>query len=396
MEKTRVLFVTSEEYFGSIAKTVAMQIRFLDRSRFETGVVCPPGEASGRFKSEGALTFPLVMPTKYDPRPVLGLRRVLSAFKPHIINAQTMRSAWFCALAARPVGTALVKSEHNWTEEILRLPTDESPKALTRMLLKLLTKGPIDKVIVFSRSSAGFYLKGQGLDPAKLVTVRAAVDGPGEELDSARALRLAHGLRLKEGSKIVSSFGRHDLVKGFTYLVEAMPRILAEHPNTVFCLFGDGKQRQALESQAGRLGVSEMARFPGWTDDVYAMLALTDVVVMPSLSEVAGQSVMEAMAAGKPLVVTDVGALREYAGEDALSVPPMDAKALARAVNRLLASKELRKRLGEAARTRYERLFLPQRFVSDMERLYVDLRTNADRRGDSSYDCQDGQSGRPS
>lgn len=371
MDRIRILFTTSEPYYGSIARVVKTTIDRLDQDHFETSVACPPGAAIKRFAAAGATTFRVEMPTKYDLRPILRLSRIIREYRPHIVHAQSMRAAFFSAIAARNSEAVVVQTEHNWTDSLAETPTDEGPRAVTRLLHKLLMRRLIAQVIVLSTSCANFFVKTQKLDPAKVRTIYAAVDPP-PQVDASTVAAKAAALGVEPGDLVVSSFGRQDIVKGLTYLVSAVPHVLASNPNTFFCLFGDGKERERLQAQAVQLGIGQRVLFPGWVHDTAEMIALSDVVVTPSLSEAAPRVVMEAMASGKPQIVTNAGGSPEYVGSDAvgLIVPPMDPNALANAIGELLANESLRRRMGTAARERYEEQFRPERFAADLESTY--------------------------
>ena len=113
-------------------------------------------------------------------------------------------------------------------------------------------------------------------------------------------------------------------------------------------LAGDGDQRPALEQQTAWLGID--VRFLGAEAEVGPLLARADVVVLPSLHEGMSNAVMEAMAAGRPIVATDVGGTAELLDGRGILVPPGDPLALADAIERLLTDPAFASRLGGRAR----------------------------------------------
>jgi glycosyltransferase involved in cell wall biosynthesis len=137
--------------------------------------------------------------------------------------------------------------------------------------------------------------------------------------------------------------------KGHRYLVEAMALLRDRgHPCTLVAA-GEGPQRQSLEDLASQLAVD--LRLLGSRTDVNRLMAAADIAVLPSLTEGMSNAVMEAMAAGRPIVATSVGGTPELIGTDrGLLVPPADAVALADAIERLLLDRELAATLGAAAR----------------------------------------------
>jgi L-malate glycosyltransferase len=143
----------------------------------------------------------------------------------------------------------------------------------------------------------------------------------------------------------VANFKRY---KGHRYLLEAMGRLQADDRPCTLLLAGDGEERKPLERQAARLGID--VRFLGECQDVRPLLARANVVAHPSLEEGMSNAVMEAMAAGRPIVATSVGGTPELLTGRGLLVPADDPAALAEAIGRVLADHELAARLGEAAR----------------------------------------------
>jgi glycosyltransferase involved in cell wall biosynthesis len=151
--------------------------------------------------------------------------------------------------------------------------------------------------------------------------------------------------------------GRLKAPKDFLTLVRAF----AELPEGSFeaLIVGDGPDRAAVEAEVRRLGLEKRVSLAGERDDVPALLADSDVFVLSSRSEGLPVSVLEAMAAELPVVASGVGGLSELVvdGETGLLVPPGDVAALAAALGRLIADRDLRRTLGAAGRARAEELF---------------------------------------
>lgn len=165
----------------------------------------------------------------------------------------------------------------------------------------------------------------------------------------------------------LASVGRLAAPKDPLTLVRALARLPAGSFTAVVA--GDGPLRDAVEAEARALGVA--VDLAGARDDVAALLAASDLFVLSSRSEGAPLSVLEAMAAGLPVVACDVGGIREQVvdGGTGLLVPPGDPALLAAAIGRLLGDPQLRRRLGAAGRHRGEERF----DVAAQRRAHVDL-----------------------
>jgi glycosyltransferase involved in cell wall biosynthesis len=136
--------------------------------------------------------------------------------------------------------------------------------------------------------------------------------------------------------------------KGHRYLIDAVARLRDQNLPTTLALVGDGPQRRALEAQAARLDTD--VRFLGTRTDIEPLLARAQVVALPSLHEGMSNAVMEAMAAGRPVVATDVGGTGELLRDRGVLVPPSDGAALAEGIGRVLRDPGLAERLAARAR----------------------------------------------
>jgi glycosyltransferase involved in cell wall biosynthesis len=172
------------------------------------------------------------------------------------------------------------------------------------------------------------------------------------------------------------SVGRLRAPKDFLTLVRAMAAL--EPGLAGLRIAGDGPERAALADEVARLGLESTVELLGTRTDVAELLAGADVFVLSSDSEGLPMSVLEAMAAGLPVVASAVGGVPEAVrdGETGTLVPPGDSAALAHALRRLVSDPALRDRLGEAGRRRVEREFSLERF----EREHLDLYRKRARR----------------
>ena len=168
--------------------------------------------------------------------------------------------------------------------------------------------------------------------------------------------------------------------KGHDVLIDAAAHVLRQIPNATFDIVGDGPELPNLVARAGARGVLHAVRFLGHRDDVAERLAAADIFVLPSRSEAFPNAVLEAMAAGLPIVTSAVGGMLELIddGRTGLLTPCGDAPALADRLIRLMREPELAAQLGEAARADARARFAFDRMVGGFERIYL---TQLTRRG---------------
>jgi glycosyltransferase involved in cell wall biosynthesis len=196
-------------------------------------------------------------------------------------------------------------------------------------------------------------------------------------------------LGIPDGVPIVAMTARLTRFKGAHFFIEAAARLRAKHPDVRFVIVGPGETPRGnasasadpyvagLGQQVQALGLQDRLIFAGCRTDIPAVLQDVAVAVQPSISEGMSNAVLEAMAAGRPVVATDVGGMSDVVidGTTGLLVPPADVEALAGAIDRLLGDPALGARLGaEARRVVFDQFSIAQ-MIERTERLYVDLLT---------------------
>ena len=164
-------------------------------------------------------------------------------------------------------------------------------------------------------------------------------------------------------------------VKGHGVLIAAAPEVIKAHPKTRFVLVGEGAMRSDFEKQVRDLGLQENFLFLGRRSDVPAILACSDIAVLPSLAEGLPNAVLEYLAAGLPVVASALGGNLEIIqdGTTGLLVPPQDSQALAAALIRLLSDEDLADRIAQAGHDYVTRSFSFERLVADIDTLYAKL-----------------------
>ncbi len=166
----------------------------------------------------------------------------------------------------------------------------------------------------------------------------------------------------------------------------AAARIAKDFPQTEFILAGDGPLRLELERQTRELGIASRVRFLGDRSDIAGILAALDVSVLPSNSESLSNAILESMAAGVPVVATQVGGNPELVTNDrGILVPPGDENALTHAMERLLRNPAMRAEFGANAKAFAESNFTLAAMQKKYEDLYADLLDSKLRRQPRSY-----------
>lgn len=181
-----------------------------------------------------------------------------------------------------------------------------------------------------------------------------------ERKDNNAVAQIRTKLGIKQNQRVVLALGRLVYKKGFEYLLQAAPSILQGIGNVKFVIAGDGDLREELKEQALKLGIRDVVIFPGtiYRDDIPTYFQMCDIFVMPSIRDLGGNVdglpnvILEAMAAEKPVVATNVGGI-SLAIKDKVNgiiVEEKNPTELAEAILRLLKSQQLRSKLAKAAR----------------------------------------------
>jgi len=177
---------------------------------------------------------------------------------------------------------------------------------------------------------------------------------------------------IPSGGRLLGAVGNLYEVKGYVHLIRALPTILGRHSTTHLVILGRGPLGDDLRAEARALGVAERVHLLGHRDDVAKWLRAMDVFASSSLSEGLPLSLLEAMAAGKPAVVTHVGGMPEVVrdGHTGFVVPVADPEALAGKISRLFDDAALADDMGLAGQRHVRELFSLDRMVAQYRNVY--------------------------
>ncbi len=181
-----------------------------------------------------------------------------------------------------------------------------------------------------------------------------------------------------ESQVLITVIGYFEEIKGHRYLLQALPNILRRHPNVVVAFVGDGLLKASLQAQVRENQLVEKVVFAGWHEDVPDVLAASDLLVLPSLSEGLPFVVPEAMASGLPVVATRVGGIPEAVveGKTGFLAEPASALGLQDAIVKMLQDPERMRSMGKAGQARARAEFDVEWMVSKTCEIYRSLLGN--------------------
>lgn len=306
-----------------------------------------------------------------DLRALADIHRWIRRLAPDIVHTHTSKAGLLGRLAARLAGVPqVVHTAHG------HVFYGHFGRLLTRLFLVIerLADRITDRQVALTRGEGEDDLRLKVTRPGKLVTIHSGVDvarfaAAGEENRAARS-----DFRLPEGVPIVGFVGWLIPVKGPEVLLDAMDRVWANHPSAVIAYVGKGEMEEELRARVRREGLEGRVRFLGWREDVECLLPLFDILALPSRNEGMGRVLVEAMAAGLPVVASRVGGVPDLVadGENGFLVPPDDPPALAAAVDAILSDPALARRMGAEGRRRCGR-FGVEAMIAKIDALYRDL-----------------------
>lgn len=244
---------------------------------------------------------------------------------------------------------------------------DAGPSTKRRTANRVLAHAP--RTVVTVSSELKQHLVAEGFPTDKVNVIYNGID-VGPLPDRAARARVRQQLGIDERTLVVGTVARLDPVKDLQTLVRALGLPEARRPMTLLVI-GDGPERRQLEAAARDAGVASFVRFLGHRDDARDLLAGCDVYANSSISEGISLTVLEAMAAGLPVVATRVGGTPEIVDPSCgRLVPSRDPASLAATLSELGADPSLRCALGRAARARVEQRFTLDRMIAEYRDAY--------------------------
>ncbi|ARU60503.1 hypothetical protein CBW65_05000 [Tumebacillus avium] len=373
MEKPiRVLYLIGGGEFGGAEQHLLGLVNYLDTHGFHPQVAAfYEGEFAKRVRELGIPTTVL----HSDAKSMGGLnplQDLIRDWRPHVIHTHGVR--------ANMIGRLANKSQGYPAKSVTTVHSNlalDYPQAWKRTLFgtfEKITWPYVDHFILVSHAMKDDFLQ-IGLPEAKMSVIHNAIELPDEPVEHVPQTSLRKLIGVGDDVTIVGTVARLHPVKGHTYLLKAIQKIVQERQDVVFPWFGDGDLFDELQAEAKELGVEQYVRFLGFRKDIPDLLPQLDVFCLPSLSEGLSLSILEALAVGAPVVTTAVGGSPEVitSGEDGLLVPAGDPQALYESICLLVKNKERRLELARAGQEMVYRRFTMRRLVDETTKVYKDL-----------------------
>lgn len=361
-DRIRVLHIVETLWLGGAQRLLPGLVANLDPQRFEGHIVAlHDGPLRQEFESARLPLTVLGVQRFYEPRVVSTIGQLACVWQADVIHTHLTGADIVGRIVGAASGIPVISTMHN-------VPRDYDQQKWHRRALQRLTARTLASRLVMVAPGIGEeYVRQWGIPASRIVTINNSVP-------MAPYLAIAEGVA-DSIPPTVTTIGRLSEQKAHHLLLAAARLVLDKRPETRFRFVGEGRLEAALRQQAQDLGIAHAVSFDGLRHDIPAILAETHVFVLSSLWEGLPVTAVEAMAAARPVVLTDVGGCRDLVtpGVEGWLVPPGDVEALAAALLEALADPERQRLYGRRGREKVRRTFGLEQYIHGHEQLYESL-----------------------
>ncbi|MEX2108311.1 MAG: glycosyltransferase family 4 protein [Solirubrobacterales bacterium] len=372
-ERIKVVTLVHLVVPGGAEKIAVESMVGLDASRFDR-VLCTSRQPTvedtedaremvGRLRNGGVGMLELRRHSRYAIWAWWPLLRLLRRERVDVLHSHMFGSnVWACLLGKLARVPVIVCHEHMWSYRGFRIRA---------WIDRLLVARWSDAFVAVSESGRRSMSQLEGIPERDITLLRNGIPA----LPPGRPERVRAELAIRPDQPVVVSTGVLRSEKAYEVLVEAASKLVAAAPGLRVLIAGEGWERQKLEALIAKLGLGEVVTLLGMRSDIPDVLAAGDVAVCCSDFEGGPLSVMEYMAAGLPVVATEVGGLPELVrdGETGVLIPPRNPAALATAIGGLLGDSQRRRDMGRAGMRMREDEYGIDAFIQRLEALYDGL-----------------------
>ena len=297
--------------------------------------------------------------------------RLLVREKPTIVHTHTYKAGILGCWAAKMAGVPIIVHTphgHVFYGHFSPLVTKFF------IIIERFTAFIIDRMVALTEGERNDYIAFSVSKPDKMVTIHSGVDidlytRAGVDIEEKK-----RSLGLYPQRLIVGAIGWLLPIKGPMHLLKAMKSVWESNPDTQLVFVGKGDQEEELKTETFRMGASSKVRFLGWRYDIPEIMQAIDILVLPSLNEGMGRVLVEAMAAGRPVVASNVCGIPDLVrhGQNGFLVSPGDVNGLCTAIIRLLNDQKIREEMGRRGRSAANE-FSEEKMLQKIDALYSSL-----------------------
>ncbi len=381
-KKIRIVNIITRLELGGPPILVIDILQRLNKKRFESSIVTGITIDNrydmigfARDKDIRVFTMPSLVRNVHPLKDVISLIKLalfLKKEKYDIIHCHTSKGGFIGRLAAKLAGARIIiYSPHGDIFEgyFCKLVTDFF------VLLEKFAARFTDKIINLSKIEIERFLEHGIGTKQQLKHIYNGIDIKYYERTTASNLKKREEFSLSKDDFVCATVGRLVPVKGHTYLIKAIQKVVNVIPKAKFLFVGDGELKSELSEEIKSLGLQENIFLLGARRDIATILSSVDIFLLPSINEGFGMVLIEAMAAKKPVIATNVGGIPEIVidGKTGILVPPKNTEGFSSAIIKLYNNPELSRRMGLAGYRRAKNIFNIETTVRELENLYSEL-----------------------
>jgi glycosyltransferase involved in cell wall biosynthesis len=368
-----IMHLTSSSFYSGPDKQIVEHLKRLNKQRYR-GIVATfverglSSDVLGQANQANIEHYTVPVLGPLDFRAPFKLIRLLRGAKVDLLCTHGYKPTVLGWLAAQRLRLPVIAFSRGYTTETIRVAFYE---CLERQILTRVSG------IVFVSEGQKRRLESFGIRAKRSWVVYNAVSAIADIGAGTAEIRrtVFRKLNIPEYMLMVVSAGRLSPEKGHRYLIEAIEKMGERANDAAFVFCGDGRCRKALEDQCRRLKIDKRCWFAGFRQDMNEIFRAMDLLVLPSLTEGLPNVVLEAFAHSRPVVATEVGGVPEIVEheQNGLLVPPGHADSLAGAITKLIASPNLRKKMGQEGHRTVGSKFTFEEQTRRLEAIYTEV-----------------------
>ncbi len=376
MKKINVMHLTNNiAKASSVESLILMLAKRIDPSKFSMSIVSlsePECVSETFLKKANILTSQAhFIPWQKNSKPFFKsanqLVKLIKKYDVNVLHTHDVRTNLVGLIAARLTGIKVVASVHGWVMDSTSFLW-KIYQHFDRWIVRF-----FDHIVVGSNFLGNDVIK-LGVNSRKVTKIHNSIEVAQIDL-SASQLNFREKYNLSEKDMVIGTVGRVSEEKGQKYFLEAAQIVIRNFPDVKFVIVGEGPVKNDLEQFVEEIGIADNIIFTGFYKNLSEVFSSLDLFVIPSLTESLPLVILEAMAAEKPIVSTNVGGIPESIihEETGLLVRPKNSMEMAHSIIRMLNNKDLRLNLAANARQLVCDQFSIEGFVVQVETLYSDL-----------------------
>jgi len=365
MARINLLQIVDNLNYGRMQRVAMNLCLKVDPSQFKMMLCCLEefGPNAEELREGGVPLFLVKKSAGIDYFLPFRLRKLFLKERVNIIHTHNVNPFFYGVIAAQ------------FTGGIKAVQTDHSrgffPVSKKEMMSERVLSWFTNKIVAVSEAVKADLVTYEHIDHKKIEVIYNGIDSSRYNVKVDEAKKRGE-LGIEKNDKVIGLGVRLSEQKGICYLIEALDLIVKSHPDVKLLIIGDGELRIELQRMSEQLGLTDKVIFTGFRTDIPELLKVIDIYVLPSLLEGHPLVLLEAMAAGKPIVATEINGNRETVihGHTGFLVPPRDTPKLADALCRLLADDTLRHDMGLKGQKRFQERFTLDQTIPKYQRIY--------------------------